>query len=295
MRRGTEVLATPDWIADPQALRMDGRVVDPDSVTGCRLSWMDFWCQWVASAFWFGDGYVWCPFLDSFGAPKPPMFVLHPHDVTIENGTYWVEDEEIDAVNLLHLRGFEPIIRRSRLRAVRHVRRRRWRYTQTIRDYAAGVFHSGVPAGYLKVLKEGLAQDKADALKARWMDAHGGRNKSIAVLNSTTEFHPLTFTPVDAALIEAMQANLNDLANAAGVPPDMLGRADRFEHVRERGAAPPGLGDVHLPAVDGPDRGGAGRAAAAGHVGAGGPGRVCCARKPPPGTRTTRPAWPGAG
>ena len=222
VRRGTEILPTPDWIGDPQALRMDGRVVDPDSVTGSRLSWMDFWCQWVASAFWFGDGYVWCPILDSFGAPKPPMFVLHPHDVAIENGAYWIDDEEIDPINLLHLRGFEPILA-GHGSGLFDTFAATLGYTQTIRDYAAGVFYSGVPAGYLKVNKEGLAQDKADALKARWLAAHGGRTKSIAVLNSTTEFHPLTFTPVDAALIEAMKANLNELANATGVPPDMLG------------------------------------------------------------------------
>src|SRR4029077_17065866 len=87
-------------------------------------------------------------------------------------------------------------------------------YTMAIRDYAAGVFYSGVPAGYLKVTKDGLTQANADNLKERWMTAHGNSSKSIAVLNATTEFHPLSFTPVDASLIDAMSANLGDIANA---------------------------------------------------------------------------------
>ena len=37
-RGDTERLPTPDWIADPQALRLDGRVVDPSQVNETRMS-----------------------------------------------------------------------------------------------------------------------------------------------------------------------------------------------------------------------------------------------------------------
>ena len=127
----------------------------------------------------------------------------------------------LDARTIIHLRGLEPIVK-GHGSGVFDRFAAELGYTQTIRDYAAAVFDAGVPAGYLKVTKDGLAQDKADALKSKWLAAHGGR-RSIAVLNSTTEFHPLTFTPVDTALIEAMQTNLNDLANAFGVPAYMIG------------------------------------------------------------------------
>ena len=46
-------------------------------------SWMDFWTQWITSALWFGDGYVYVPQRDAYGAPKPPLWVLHPLDVDI--------------------------------------------------------------------------------------------------------------------------------------------------------------------------------------------------------------------
>ena len=46
-RADTERLKTPDWIADPQVLRLDGRVVDPGQVNEARMSAVDFWCQWI--------------------------------------------------------------------------------------------------------------------------------------------------------------------------------------------------------------------------------------------------------
>lgn len=221
--RGTDRLPTPDWIEDPQALRLDGRVVDDASpVVGDRWSSMDFWTQWLTSALWFGDGYVYAPSRTTDGSPKPPMWVVHPLDVDLRAGRYFVGDVELPPSTVIHLRGLEPIVDGhgsgvlSRFAA-------QLAYSQTLRDYAAGVFYTGVPAGYLKVTKEGLAQDKADELKAKWLAAHGGSQRSIAVLNATTEFHPLTFSPVDAALVDVMAADLNELANAFGIPGYLLG------------------------------------------------------------------------
>jgi HK97 family phage portal protein len=220
--RGTEQLPTPDWISDPQALRMDGRIVDESQLADARWSWMDFWTQWITSALWFGDGYIYVPARDSFNAPRPPLYVLHPDDVRIENGVYSVADVELSPQSLIHLRGEGPVVKGHGLGVLERFARTLG-YTSTLRDYAGNVFYNGVPAGYLKVTKEGLAQDKADLLKERWLAAHGGSRKSIAVLNSTTEFHPLTMTPVDTALIEAMAENLNEIANAFGIPGYMIG------------------------------------------------------------------------
>lgn len=220
----SEVLPTPDWVTDPQALRMDGRVVGNAGLLDARWSWMDFWTQWITSAVWFGDGYVYVPNRDERGAPKPPMWILHPHDVDIVDGRYFVGETPLSASEVIHLRGQGPVVG-GHGQGVFDRFAASFGYTMAIRDYANGVFYNGVPAGYLKVTKDGLTQPKADELKSKWMDAHGGGTKTIAVLNATTEFHPLTITPVDASLIEAMSANLGELANAFGVPGDMIGAA----------------------------------------------------------------------
>jgi HK97 family phage portal protein len=150
------------------------------------------------------------------------MWIVHPLDVELRAGRFFVGDVELPASSVIHLRGLEPIVD-GRGSGVLSRFAAQLGYTQSLRTYAAGIFYSGVPAGYLKVTKDGLAQDKADELKARWLAAHGGNQRSIAVLNSTTEFHPLTFSPVDAELVAVMAANLNELANAFGIPGYLLG------------------------------------------------------------------------
>lgn len=67
--------------------------------------------------------------------------------------------------------------------------------------YTSQTFKAGIPAGYLKVTQPGLTKEHADSLKAAWMASHGGA-RGIAVLNATTDFTPITFSPVDAALVE---------------------------------------------------------------------------------------------
>jgi HK97 family phage portal protein len=90
-------------------------------------------------------------------------------------------------------------------------------------SYQAGLFRSGVPAGYLKVTAPGLTQTQADALKGAWMRAHGGDRRSIAVLNATTDFTPISINPVDAALAEVKRLNIADVAYAFGMAPESLG------------------------------------------------------------------------
>jgi HK97 family phage portal protein len=221
--RGQEHLPDPEWLTDPQSLRMDGRIVD-SALPEDRMSRMDLRTQWLTSALWYGDGFLYVPSRDAFGAPKPPLYVLHPADVEIEGGRYFVGDSDtpMRPGEIIHLRGMGPVIA-GRGQGVFDRFASQLGYAWTLRAYASSIFSSGVPAGYLKVSREGLAQDKADQLKAAWLNAHGGYERSIAVLNSTTDFHPLTFSPVDTELIAAMNANTTELANAFGLAPYMLG------------------------------------------------------------------------
>ena len=88
--RGRDQLPTPDWIADPQALRLDGRVLDPAAVPDVRLSHVDFWSNWLTDALWWGDGLIWAPNRDSAGAPRPPMALIHPFDWQFRERAYYV-------------------------------------------------------------------------------------------------------------------------------------------------------------------------------------------------------------
>jgi HK97 family phage portal protein len=223
VRRGTyERLPTPDWIADPQMLRADQRIVDPSTLWDARLSAVEFWGQWICSALWWGDGYVYVPVRDENGAPKPPLWILHPHDVTIEGGGYWVGETPLPSNSVIHLRGMLPYWD-AHGKGVIGTCGAELGLASLVRQYASGVFVSGVPAGYLKSTQPSMDAEGAAKLKAAWLAQHGGAKRSIAVLNSTTEFHPISISPVDAQLNSAREWSLRDIAMAFNIPPYKLG------------------------------------------------------------------------
>lgn len=219
--RDRDQIPTPDWIADPQGLRLDGRIVGMTAVDEIRLSAVEFWSQVILSMLWFGDGLIYAPTRDAAGMPRPPLWILHPSDVRISEGAYWVGDIQLPPASVIHVRGGP--IRDGRGTGVLRRFAQEFALDAVTRDYAAGTLQSGVPAGYLKVTKDGLTQDAADNLKARWLTAHGGSRRSIAVLNATTEFHALQISPLDAQLVEQRRLNLLDVALIFGVPPYLLG------------------------------------------------------------------------
>jgi HK97 family phage portal protein len=96
-------------------------------------------------------------------------------------------------------------------------------FATSIRDYGQNMLGRGIPAGYLKVTAPDLEQGEADRLKDRWMAAHGGTRRRIAVLNATTEFHPLEIDPQAVQLAELLRLSAWEIALIYGVPPYKLG------------------------------------------------------------------------
>jgi HK97 family phage portal protein len=213
--------ATPSWISDPQALRQDGRVVTPTSVE-TRLSAVEFWTNAIVSALWLGDGYVYVPVRDAVGQPKPPLWQLHPGDVTIRDGRYWVGDVLLPAGSIVHLRG-EPPYQGGHGNGVITRHGRDLGLAVTIRSYTAGQYRSGVPAGFLKSSQPHMSEEDATRLKEAWMAQHGGSRRSIAVLNATTDFNPIQVTPMDSAIGVAREWSLRDIALMFGLNPYQLG------------------------------------------------------------------------
>jgi HK97 family phage portal protein len=236
-RNETERLTTPDWIADPQALRLDGRVVAPGETPENRLSNVDFWGQWILNALWWGDGFVYAPVRDVNGGPKPPMWLIHPFDVELRDGRYHVSDIELEQNSVIHLRGKWPIVD-GRGTGVLHNFSQQLAMGVALWDYVAGAFSSGVPAGYLKSSQPSMTQEQADALKARWLSQHGGVRRSIAVLNATTEFTPLTWSPVDLAAVDFSKITVAQIALMFGVPAYLLnaptGDSSTYANVESR-------------------------------------------------------------
>lgn len=87
--------------------------------------------------------------------------------------------------------------------------------------HARSLSGSGIPTGVLKSTDPELEQEDADALKAKWLQSQ--RDRTIAVLNATTEFEALSWNPTETQLLEARRFSLHELALIFGLPPYFLG------------------------------------------------------------------------
>lgn len=239
--KGNDILPTPAWVSDPQNLARDGR--NPNTrgpeVINVRLSAVEFWTEWLVSALWLGDGYIYVPQRDAAGAPQPPLWTLNPKHIEIEDGRYYVRDsdEPLDPSQIIHLRGAPPY-KGGHGRGVLTSSGLDLALALTVRDYAASQYASGIPYGYLKSSQPRMDETQATDLRNKWIAQHGSSRRSIAVLNATTEFVPLTISPLDAQLSEARTWSLRDIALAFGLPPYMLGVAgdtSTYANVESRG------------------------------------------------------------
>lgn len=228
--RGREKLVTPDWILDPQGLRPDERV--GASVSGMSLSAVEFWSAFIVSAIELGEGIIYVPRgPDDYDAdgrpkpPKPPLYLLNPKDVRTEAGAYWVGEERLAPEDLIIVRNrvWPTSSPTPRGRGVWSQFAAEIGLGSSIRDYASNMLGRGIPSGYLKVSAPDLEQGEADRLKARWMDAHGGRERRIAVLNATTEFHPLQLDPQAVQLTELLRLSAWEISLIYGIPAYKLG------------------------------------------------------------------------
>ncbi|WP_188193440.1 phage portal protein [Nonomuraea sp. SYSU D8015] len=86
---------------------------------------------------------------------------------------------------------------------------------------ARNLSQHGVPTGVLKSMNPDLTQPEATELKAGWLAAQ--RDRTIAVLNASTEFQPLAWNPEELQLVEARKFTLHELGLIFGVPLSFLG------------------------------------------------------------------------
>jgi HK97 family phage portal protein len=86
---------------------------------------------------------------------------------------------------------------------------------------AASLSTHGVPTGVLKSDNPDLTEAEAQDLKAQWLANQ--RSRTVAVLNSTTTFEPLSWNPEQLQLIEGRKMTINELELIFGLPVGWLG------------------------------------------------------------------------
>lgn len=86
---------------------------------------------------------------------------------------------------------------------------------------ARSLSQHGVPTGVLKSQNPDLTQAEATALKTAWLASQ--RDRTIAVMNSSTDFVPLSWNPEELQLVEARKFTLHEIGLIFGVPLSFLG------------------------------------------------------------------------
>lgn len=231
--RGRDRVETPSWIADPQALSRDGRRPFV-GVMDVRFSAVEFWSTFIRSMLLEGEGIIYTPRVrDDNGEPTgpiiAPLYILNPRYVEIVNGRYAVEDDDaedgwdyLDPRELIVVRW---ILRPGKKRGLGILQAHLYDLlsARNLRQYADNLLQRGIPNGYLKSTKPDLDPTQARTLQTAWMNSHGGVRKRIAVLNATTEFHPISIDPQAMQYAEMVKLSDWNICHLFGVPPTKLG------------------------------------------------------------------------
>ncbi len=214
MGADAEPLVLPTWLRDP-CLVNNTPGIDAAQQWFLPIGWKKpaarFWAETIRHALWFGRGWVmfqesteFTPLAGTFLNVSPTAVQVRDDglcDVHFDDGPVTTDrqgrfNHDGDTWRLASVA--EPLGDGTGV-VGRHAAD--LNIAVNVAKYTSQTFRSGIPAGYLKVSQQGLTQDQAAALKSAWMNAHGSV-RGIAVLNATTDFNPITFSPVDSALVE---------------------------------------------------------------------------------------------
>lgn len=222
----------PLWVRDPMLIQGAPGDVWPLTAAGRRLSGHEFWASILTHAIWWGRGV----FVFVEAADRTPLAgslrQLNPFMVGVDESGRWVIDPHGDdpvvtdddgrfAVagqpwRIMVVRGLPPYDGSTAGGVLtRHFDT--LRLGAAVTKYVASTFASGVPSGYLKVSAPNMTGEQAAALKDSWMSAHGSGRRSVAVLNATTDYQPISISPVDSDANQMYRVGKIDVAHAFGL------------------------------------------------------------------------------
>jgi HK97 family phage portal protein len=182
---------------------------------------------WACMASLLLRGNAWGVITDRAGAGLLPSQVdlVHPDRVAVVtngNGTQTIRinGEPYNRADLFHVKAFPWPGSLLGLSPIAYAR-------EAIglglgaEKYGARLFgDAAIPSGVL-TSDQRIVQTEADALKARWKQAHQGK-REIAVLGSGAKFSPVSIAPDEAQFIQTQKFSVATICRFYGVPPEMM-------------------------------------------------------------------------
>ena len=176
----------------------------------------------VNSLLLHGNAYALVAERDYLGFARS-VVLLSPHAVLVQTSpggsiTYRVAGRAYDADDIIHIRGL-TLPGQLVGHGVVAYQRRAVGQSIAAEDYAGERFTTGaIPDGVLMTDAE-LSPDEASALKSAFVNAHGGRQRTPAVLSGGLRYNPMAWSNVDLEALESRKWNAVTVCQMFGVPP----------------------------------------------------------------------------
>jgi len=175
-----------------------------------------------------GNAYALVGNRDQLGHPTS-LVVLAPSAVFVQTKptgetVYRIAGQEYDPEDILHVRGVTLPGHTTGLGPLA-VQRRTMGLAIAGEDYAGEAFVNGaMPTGVIQSETE-MTRDESEALKAAFVAAHGGRQRSPAVLSGGVTYQGLSFSHADLELLDSRRFNAGAVCTVFGVPGFLVGVA----------------------------------------------------------------------
>jgi HK97 family phage portal protein len=188
---------------------------------------IDTYSALITSALLRGNGYALLGDFDRFEHPRQ-MVVMNPDAVNVDVSpatgtiTYRIGDASYTQSEMLHMRGFmRPghVVGQGVLDSQKHglglaIAEHEW----TERIFSEG----SIPSGVITTDVE-LSPEAATELKKAWVQSHGGRDRTPAVLSGGLSYKPIQLSNSDLELLEARKWSATQIAAMFGVPAHLAG------------------------------------------------------------------------
>lgn len=200
------------------------RVVLHPNPTESRI---DTYSALINSTLLRGNGYALLGDFDRFGHAQQ-FQVLNPEAVQVrlndQTGavTYRLGDSSYTGEEILHLRGF---VRPGHITGsgVLDLHKHSLGLAIAEHEWTERIFSEGsIPSGVISTEAD-MTPDSATELKRAWISAHGGRDRSPAVLSGGLKYTPIQMSNSDLELLSARKWSATQLAAMFGVPPSLCG------------------------------------------------------------------------
>ena len=208
-RSGNLVLPTPKLLEQP----------DPTKTR------MESIAEIVQSLLLDGNAYILLGDRDINGHPQAGI-VLNPGSIDIKTSRdgeriYSINQQPINPEDVLHIRGLTAPGDEFGIGVVA-AQRRELSIAVANQQMASDLYMSGaLPNGVLQSDTE-LTRDEAQDLKSAFVAAHGGRQRSPAVLSAGIRYQPLSLSPKDLEFIDSRINSAREITTMFRVPAHMV-------------------------------------------------------------------------